>query len=156
VNGQTSAIEIRWKADYRSSADSIRAWLGWRAWLVRAVGLFLTLSVVATADDAGTMVLGVVEGLLFVTMPEWYAAVTWRMSRRLGRHYVNLIDDSGVTRRNEVNSSFLSWASFSRARRTHKYWILRAGRSLIVLPASEFSPEEEVRFRGYLKAAGLQ
>jgi hypothetical protein len=49
----------------------------------------------------------------------------------------------------------LLMAELLRGRRTCRYWILRAGRSLIVLPASEFLSEEEARFRGYLGAAGL-
>lgn len=101
------------------------------------------------------MIVGVVEGLVLGSLPEWTAAISWWMSRCLGRRFVNLIDASGIARRSESNSWFYSWPSFSRVRRTRKHWILRAGRSLIVLPASEFSSKEEARFRSYLDAAGL-
>ena len=66
------------------------------------------------------------------------------------------IDASGVARRSELNSWFYSWQSFSRVRRTRRNWILRAGRTLIVLPVTELSPAEETQLRGYLRAAGLR
>lgn len=155
MNAQAPPVEVTWERTLRASTEALLAWLGWRAWIVRAVGLLLAIWVVGTAGGVGPMIVGVVEGLVLVALPEWTAAVGWWMSRRLGRRFVNLIGASGIARRSEVNSWFYSWQSFSRARRTRRYWILRAGRSLIVLPVSEFSAEEEARFRTYLDTAGL-
>lgn len=155
MNTQAPPIEVTWERTLRASTAALLAWLGWRAWIFRAVGLLLAIWVVGTAGGAGSMIVGVVEGLVVVSLPELKAAVSWRMSRRLGWRFVNLIDASGIARRSESSNWFYSWPSFSRARRTREYWILRAGRRLIVLPASEFSSEEEARFRRYLDAAGL-
>ncbi|MEU4390247.1 YcxB family protein [Kribbella sp. NPDC023855] len=118
--------------------------------------MLFTIWVVGTASGPGPMIVGALEGLVLLSLPEWTAAISWWMSRRLGRQFVNVIDAAGVARRTEVNNfSFYPWASFSRVRRTRRYWILRAGRTLIVLPLSEFSPDEEERFRAHLVDAGL-
>jgi hypothetical protein len=123
--------------------------------MIRVAGVVLGLWVAAYATDAGTVVAGVVEGVLVATMPEWIAAMSWWMARRLGTGYVTLIDASGVTRRGEVSTWSVSWAGISRARWSRKYWILRAGRNLVVLPHAEFSEDEVARFHRYLADAGL-
>jgi hypothetical protein len=155
MSEQVVPIEVRWEATCRAATEALLGWLGWRAWIIRVVGLVLASWVVGTAGGVGPMVAGLVEGLVLVTLPEWTAAVSWSMSRRLGRRFVNVIDATGVARRSELNSWFYSWQSFSRVRRTRRHWILRAGRTLIVLPVSELSPAEERQFREYLDAAGL-
>lgn len=156
LNAQAPSVEVRWEGTCRASTEALLAWLGWRAWIVRVAGLLFTIWVVGAASGSGPMIVGALEGLVPLSVSEWTAAVSWWMSRRLGRRFVNVIDAAGITRRTEVNNSwFYPWAIFSRVRRTRRYWIPRAGRTLIVLPLSEFSPDEEARFRDHLIAAGL-
>ncbi|QNE21789.1 YcxB family protein [Kribbella qitaiheensis] len=155
MSAQAPSVEVAWEGGFRASTEVFLAWLGWRAWIVRVVGLLLAIWVVGTAGGAGPMIVGLIEGLVLLSVPEWTAAISWWMSRRLGRRFVSLIAATGIARRTEVTSWFYSWESFSRACRTRRYWILGAGRTLIVLPVSEFSPEDEVRFRTYLAAGGL-
>lgn len=73
MSAQAPPVEITWESTGRSSTEALLAWLGWRAWIVRVVGLLLAIWVVGTAGGAGPMIVGVVEGLVLVSLPKWTA-----------------------------------------------------------------------------------
>ena len=70
MSAQAPPVEITWESTGRSSTEALLAWLGWRAWIVRVVGLLLAIWVVGTAGGAGPMIVGVVEGLVLVSLPK--------------------------------------------------------------------------------------
>ncbi|NWJ41059.1 MAG: YcxB family protein [Geothrix sp.] len=88
----------------------------------------------ATQDHRGLPLIMLVNGLLFLVLPE--AVLRWARLRRGAQAYPPMqvtLDDEGLTLRTETSEGGLPWASFAEIQRHSGFWIFRISRSQAVL-----------------------
>ncbi len=88
----------------------------------------------AAPDNRGLPLIMVVNGLLFLVLPE--AVLRWARLRRGAQAYPPMevtLDDEGLTLRTEASEGSLPWDAFAEIQRHSGFWIFRVSRSQAVL-----------------------
>ncbi|NEA31272.1 YcxB family protein [Streptomyces sp. SID13031] len=125
----------------------------WIGWIARLIGLgLLALGIFVLNFDGFFLVLGVV----YFFGPELLAVIGHFATRRFGKTYTYTLTESGIEATTAVSTTHLAWAAFKSIRQSHNSWRFGvSGISAIVLPKSDFTPEQAAEWQTFVTTAGL-
>lgn len=122
--------------------------------LVALLGLVV---MTASGGQPGFGVFMILNGLLFVVMPE--TVLRWNRKRRGTSAYSDMtlrFDDEGLTLETESSEGSQPWSAFSEIRRRSGFWIFRLGPSQAVLvPERALEPSANAELEAYLRGRSL-